>query len=364
MKYQLNLLLLFIVSLIFSACQNNTESTDQVNSEASNTTSIDSLKIQNIEYFDVESSIRAIQVVAKDQVWFAGSAGKWGYTANGGQSWTIDSIITDTIIPHFRSMAITGDAAHLLSIASPALLYRSMDKGKNWDIVYREDHPGAFYDAMLFLDETTGIAMGDPTDNCLSVIRTEDGGLNWNKVDCTNLPEATEGEAAFAASNSNLAALDNKVWMVSGGAKANVYQSEDKGKTWTVAPTPIAQGGQMTGIYTVAFQDENNGIVFGGDWNAKEVNSQNKAITKDGGKTWELLADGEGPGYRSQVRYIPNTNGQGIIACGIPGISYSLDGGKNWTDISEEPFYAMDFEPDGKVLWLSGANRITKLIFE
>jgi len=214
---------------------------------------------------------------------------------------------------------------------------------------------------MKFWDDQNGLAMGDPTDGCLSVIRTEDGGLSWTKVSCENIPAATEGEAAYAASNSNIALNGDQAWMVSGGTRARVYHSADKGENWEVFDTPIIEGGQMTGIYSVDFLNEKDGIIFGGDWNEKDKNTQNKAITSDGGRTWQLIADGQEPGYRSQVRYIPGTKGQGLIACGIPGISYSLDGGQSWEKISDNSYYTIDIGSSAKVIWLAGGGKLARL---
>lgn len=322
------------------------------------------LQVYSLDTFPIPSSIRALEALDDSTVWFAGSGGVYGYTEDGGRSWTIDSLRTDNIRPHFRSIAVAKDAVFLLSIASPALLYRSADKGRNWQVVYREDHPAAFYDAMAFWDGKQGIAMGDPTGGCLSVILTRDGGQGWEKVPCSQLPPAEEGEAAFAASNSNIALYGDHAWIVSGGKRARVFHSPDRGITWEVFDTPIIEGGQMTGIFSVDFYDEQRGIVFGGDWNRKERNSQNKAITNDGGKSWQLVSDGQGPGYRSCVQYMPGTGGQGILACGIPGISYSLDGGKNWGSLSTEAFYTMRFGKNRKTLWLAGDGRIGRLFLK
>ena len=321
----------------------------------------DTLKIHSLDTFPVPSSIRALEVLNDSTVWFAGSGGVYGYTEDGGQSWTIDSLLADSIRPHFRSIAVTKQAVFLLSIASPALLYRSADKGKSWQAVYQENHPGAFYDAMAFWDDKEGMAMGDPTDGCLSVLLTHDGGQNWEKVPCSKLPPAEEGEAAFAASNSNITLFGGHAWIVSGGKRARAFHSPDRGAAWEVFDTPIIEGDQMTGIFSIDFYDDKHGIIFGGDWNRKEMNSRNKAVTKDGGRTWQLVSEGKGPGYRSCVQYIPESQARGILACGIPGISYSLDGGQNWSSLSTESFYTMRFGKSWKTLWLAGNGRIGRL---
>ena len=119
----------------------------------------------------------------------------------------------------------------------------------------------------------------------------------------------------------------------------------------------------MTGIYSVDFYDDQKGIIFGGNWDRKEFNEGNKAITNDGGKTWRLLSNGSGPGYRSSVKFIPGTNGSEIVAVGTPGISYSNDSGNSWVELSEEGFYAIEFVND-TLAFASGKNKISKLIFK
>lgn len=321
-----------------------------------------SLAIAQLDTFPVPSSVRALEVVNDSTVWFAGSKGVYGYTQDDGSHWHTDSLRWDSLQPHFRAIAVTGEAVFLLSIESPALLFRSTDMGKSWQVVYREDHPAAFYDAMTFWDDREGIAMGDPTDGCLSVIITRDGGRTWRKVDCDQLPTAETGEAAFAASNSNIAVYGQHAWIVSGGARARVLHTPDRGDTWEVFDTPIREGGQMTGIYTADFYDAQNGIIFGGDWNDKPNNQSNKAMTTDGGRSWQLIADGQHPGYRSSVRYAPGTDGRMIMAAGIPGISYTLDGGQSWTSLSDQSFYTLRYSPDWHKAWLAGSGKLARLL--
>ena len=44
------------------------------------------------------------------------------------------------------------------------------------------------------------------------------------------LPETVKGEAAFAASNSNISVYKNHAWIVTGGQRARVFHSPDKGR--------------------------------------------------------------------------------------------------------------------------------------
>lgn len=309
-------------------------------------------------------SIRAIVPVDETSVWFAANAGKVGLI--DGDTPKLATIKYQDSLLHFRAIAKTKSAVFVLSIANPAVLYKIGVSGKdatNIEEVYVEEGENVFYDSIKFFNDLDGIAMGDPTDGCLSIITTSDGGNTWNKISCDNLPEVTKGEAAFAASNSNISIVNNHVWISTGGKRARVFHSADKGTTWEVFNTPILQGKTMTGIYSIAFFDEKTGVIFGGDWDNKEFNEGNKAITHDGGKTWNLLSNGKGPGYRSSVKFVPNTKGEGLVAVGSPGISYSSDQGKSWKELSSEGFYAIEFVND-TLAFASGSNKISKLVFK
>jgi hypothetical protein len=320
------------------------------------------IKIQRL-YSD-SVSIRAIVPVDENKVWFAGNMGKVGLI--DGTTPKIAVIRYEDSLMHFRAVAKTKTSFFVLSIANPAVLYKIGFDGleaTSMEEVYFEDGERVFYDAMQFWDDLEGIAMGDPVDDCLSVIITRDGGNNWEKLSCDFLPKTEDGEAAFAASNSNIAVYGDHVWIVSGGKRARVFHSADRGRNWEVFDTPIIEGGRMTGIYSVDFYDENTGVIFGGDWENMENNTSNKAITNDGGKTWTLLSDGKGPGYRSSVRFIPGGGGDEIIAAGSLGISYSYDRGETWNELSQEGVFAIEFVNDS-IAFASGNNKVLKLIFE
>jgi len=295
-------------------------------------------------------------------MWYAGSQGHYGYTLDGGENWQIDSLHhPDVEQMEFRSLAVIDRTIFLLNVGSPAFLFKSENLGKEWKVVYEERDSAAFYDAMVFWNKSEGIAMGDPTDGCLSIIVTRNGGNTWNKIPCEQLPPVHEGEAAFAASNTNIAIHENHTWIVTGGKKARVFYSPDKGVNWKVMDTPINQGGRMTGIFSTAFWDKDHGIIWGGDWEDQGNMYKNKALTKDGGKSWQLIADGKSPGYRSCVQYRPNAWGKEVISVGIPGISYSVDGGVGWEQLSDAPYYTARFSPSGNVVWLAGKNKIGKM---
>jgi photosystem II stability/assembly factor-like uncharacterized protein len=313
----------------------------------------------SIEKFKIDSaSIRAIEIVNDSSVVYATSNGTIGILTGNGKFVASKKIITDTFVPHFRAIAYTKEAVFALSIGNPALLYRY--KNNEIELVYKEVHEKVFYDSMKFFDEMNGIAIGDPTDECLSVLITRDGGKSWGKMDCKNLPKIEEGEAAFAASNTNIAIVGVNAWIVSGGMKSRVFHTTDMGLTWKVYNTPIIQGKSSTGIYTVDFYNEKQGIICGGDYTDMHGNYTNKAITFNGGKTWEVVSENTEPKYVSCVQYVPNTQGKEVFAVSEIGIFYSKSSGRTWEKVSDDTFHSIRFVNENSA-WVSGNEVIAKV---
>lgn len=280
-------------------------------------------------------SIRAI-TISKNIIYYAADANRYGYINMKTKARVEKKIVKDSLTLEFRSIAQTKKHFFILSVGNPALLYKIDKKTMSSELVYAEQHEKVFYDSMHFSDQMNGMAMGDPTENCLSVLITTDGGNTWQKQSCENAPQVVNGEAAFAASNTNLVLKNKNVWMVSGGKQSRVFRSTNFGTSWQSFNTPIVQGETMTGIFSMDFFDNNRGIVVGGNYDKPNQNFSNKAITADGGKTWQLVSENKSFGYASCVQYVPGFNGKRIVSLGVTGIYISYNGGIDWVQISDD----------------------------
>ena len=299
-------------------------------------------------------NIRALEI-NKHLVKAVSSIGDvYTYDLKTGQT-VVERISEDTL--NFRSSAFINDSYFTLSIGSPAYLF------KDHELVYKETDLAAFYDALHFWNPKEGIAVGDPTDDCMSIVITRDGGQTWQKISCELLPTVLEGEAAFAASDTNIAIVGHHTWVATGGITSRILYSSDKGQSWSVFETPIVQGLETTGMYSIDFYDELNGFAIGGDYTKPKNKHSNKIRTNDGGKTWQLVAQDQSPGYRSCVQYVPNSNAKKLVAVSFEGIDYSSDAGDTWTPLSEEGFYTLRFLNDS-VAFAAGKGKLSKLIFK
>ncbi len=264
----------------------------------------------------------------------------------------------------FRSIANNKTDIFALSAGSPAVLTRINKKEKKMRVVYDDYNPKIFYDSMQFWSEYEGIAFGDPMNGCMTIIITRDGGNKWRRVPCSIVPFPNDGEAAFAASNTGIVTKGDRTFIATGGSSSRLLYSPDKGRKWAVIETPIISGKSTQGIYSMDFYDFKYGFLTGGDYLNPEINTGNKALTTDGGKTWELVADGDSFGYASCVQYIPDSDGKALVTVGPSGLFYSSDYGHSWKLLLEDNSLNTIRFQNPYTAFAAGKGKIIKITFK
>jgi photosystem II stability/assembly factor-like uncharacterized protein len=287
---------------------------------------------------DTDAGFRGLAVVSEKVVWASGTGGTVIRTIDGGRSWDVIKV-PDAEKLDFRDIeAFDANTAYVLSIGEgeASRIYKTTDGGKSWKLQFKNTDPKAFFDALAFWDEKNGMAMSDPVDGKYLLIRTTDG-ENWQLTGNDKMADAKPGEAAFAASGTCLLTQGrDNIFLVSGGADARVFRSDNRGLTWLVADTPIVKGAPGSGIFSIAMYDKKRGVIVGGNYEKPDEAGNNLALTTDGGRTWTL---GTGlSGYRSAVAYIDRNT---LIAVGTNGSDISTDGGKSWKNLDRENYNAV-----------------------
>jgi photosystem II stability/assembly factor-like uncharacterized protein len=309
---------------------------------------------------------RGVSAINARVAWASGNKGTVVRTTDGGATWRVLPVPGAEALDFRDIEGFGSDTAYILSIGpgDRSRVYKTADGGNTWALQFRNPDPKAFFDAIAFWDEATGVAIGDPVDGRFAVARTTDGGRSWLPLPPSGMPPALPGDGAFAASGTCLvAAAGTHAWFgTGGGARARVFHTFDRGLTWTVADTPIAAGTSSAGIFSVAFRDARHGIAVGGDYRKEGEPSENVAVTSDGGRTWTLAGVGRLRGFRSAVAFVPGTRGRIIVAVGPAGADVSSDGGRTWAPFGELGFHAFSITGSLNAAWAVGEQgRIAKL---
>jgi photosystem II stability/assembly factor-like uncharacterized protein len=243
-------------------------------------------------------SLRGVSAVSREVAWASGTHGTYLRTSDGGLTWTPVQV-PDAAALDFRAVAAFSSNEAFLMSAGPgeqSRIYHTSDGGRHWQLEFTNTNPKGFFDSMAFWDSKHGVVVGDPIPDesgklKFQVLLTDDG-QNWRPVPPAQLPEAREGEGAFAASNSCVAIVpsvsDSNIWFASGGKSARVFHSGDRGQTWQVFDTPMVHGPDSAGIFSMAFRDELHGVIAGGDYKHPREDGPNLAFTTDGGRSWTL----------------------------------------------------------------------------
>jgi photosystem II stability/assembly factor-like uncharacterized protein len=310
--------------------------------------------------------LRGVSAASDTVAWASGSKGTVLRTVDGGATWA-RLVVPGAADLDFRDIEAFGaHIAYVLAIGpgDKSRIYKTLDGGATWALPFTNPDPRAFYDAIAFWNERTGLAVGDPVDGRFTIIRTGDGGATWARLPAAAIPEALAGEGAFAASGTCLVVFGSRqAWFGSGGgARARVYRSADQGLTWAVADTPVKAGNASSGIFSLAFSDPDHGVAVGGDYRREREAGDNLAVTADGGRTWSVAGAARLRGFRSAVAFVPGSAGPRLIVAGPGGMDSSSDGGVSWAPLGEEGFHALAVSPGGRVAWAVGEQgRITKL---
>jgi len=339
--------------LLFTQCITKTKEQPQPKNTSKDTSQSNSVEEYQLTYQDIISDtslnnehFRGLFIQDND-AFIAGSKGTVMTYNFQNQTNIKDSLGFQY---HFRDIHFINETLYLMSIQSPAAL---IIQDQNNDVrINQEEDSLAFLDGMDFWDNGEGILFGDPVDLYPYVTKlTAD--QKFMRAPSSKLPELALNEAGFAASGTSIDCIGNGVAYIGwGGDEVRVFKTTDYGEAWTSQNTPMPKHQTGTGIYSLDFKDEMNGVAVGGNWEYPECDSS-KIYTNDGGKTW-LLSKGI-QGYRSCVTHVTEDT---YISTGTNGTDISYDGGKNWQMLDTIGFNAIQFSEitDGNINGIGVGN--------
>lgn len=273
--------------------------------------------------------------IYKDQVTIAGSKGSiLNFTLPLSDTiLRIDSIGESL---HFRDVYNRPNRQLYMSIQDPSQIL--MKQKDVYSVVYKNRDSLCFLDGMAFWKNGVGVIFGDPLQGKHFILKTINQGNFWERIPNDNIPTPIKNEAGFAASGTSIVCVSKGIGYIGlGGETVRVLKTVNYGDTWKSQDTPMPKNQSGTGIYSMAFKDELNGVAVGGNWEFSDCDSS-KIYTTNGGETWTLSEGTQG--YRSCVTYVKDNI---YISTGTNGTDISIDGGKSWQLLDTIGFNAIQF---------------------
>ncbi len=292
-----------------------------------------------------------------ETLWLSGTNGTIMKSNDEGLTWT-DNLWTGPDSLQFRDIqGLTEGKAVAMSIGTgeASQIFLTADGGKSWIRSYVMTHPDGFLDCIDFWDDQRGVAYGDSFDGYPFILRTTDGGRSWARVLPENLPKALEGEGGFASSGTCITtASGGRAWVGTGnGPSARVILTEDYGHTWKAVASPLISG-EAAGITSIDFTEDGSGFITGGNLSMMEQYTDNCAVSRDYGLTWELTSSPvtKGASYGSSIASINEQDY--FFVCGPNGIDYSFDDGKSWQNLDTANYWVVHFDSGRSIGWAAG----------
>ena len=308
--------------------------------------------------------LQAVRAVDDTVVWVSGHHATWVRTVDGGRTWVAGSMTGPDSTLQFRDVEpVSATTAYLLA-AGPgeqSRIYKTTDAGQSWRLQFINRDSAAFYDCFGFWDATHGIAVSDAAHGKMIVIRTDDG-EHWSAVGADAMPAAGPAEGSPAAGGTCLIVHDRAHAWFGTEPEPRVYRSSDRGQHWAMVRTPLVSG-EASGVATLAFHDERNGMALGGRLVAPDDQTDSvAAVTRDGGKTWTLVRRPTFSGAVYGAAALPHS--RAYIVAGPKGLDWTGNDGGSWTNLSGAAYWAVDCNARG-VCWAAGPRgRISRVTFE
>lgn len=248
--------------------------------------------------------------------YFKGALNQWLTTADGGNTWVIDTIPIGNPEDRLEALYYLNDSTGLAFMVKlddwQSTIYKTTDSGATWNQVLFEWGPVEGY--FDFFDELHGIAVGNTYMYYSQVFYTDDGGSTWT---------ASEPKLWGANPLINTTCCYSETEVIAAGLYGAIFKSNDRGITWSEIDERLL-GGNTT---HVQFVSDNIGFVhsdcYGGGVACTDIFK-----TTDGGTTWGRIPFL--PYTWDFISYFLDEN-RGFMAR-EGSYTYTIDGGVTWPD--------------------------------
>jgi len=294
-------------------------------------------------------------------------------TTDGGETWRhaglegtgrIGRVVVHPTNPDVVYVAALGDAY----LPRPERgIYRTRDGGDSWervlavndstgasDLVMHPNNPRILFAGMWQLDiKTWGRESGGAGSG---IFVTRDGGDTWKRLEGNGLPGRSVGKIGLAmtpADPERIYALietgDGVPWHGQETDSGELWRSENGGKQWQLMTHNRNLGGRQP-YYTrcaVSPDDPDEVYFLAGAY----------SITRDGGRTSEVLTGSVRPTWDSHDIWIDPTNADRMIVAGDGGLAITRNRGKSWFRVQLPVAQLYHVTVDNNIPYYVYANR-------
>ncbi len=258
---------------------------------------------------------------------------------DGGKTWKnvglkdtrhIGAIVVD---PHDPNVVFVAALGHAYGTNSERGVFRTTDGGKSWTkVLYKDGKTGAIdvvFDpnnshilfAALWEAHRTPYSLesGGPGSG---LYKSTDDGTTWKRLEGNGLPEGILGRIGVSVSGGD----SERVYALIEAKEGGLYRSDDGGEKWTRV-NPDDRFRQRAWYFTHVFADPKNTDTL-------YILNTGLFRSTDAGKTFELLPAPHGDHHGL---WIDPADPQRIINGNDGGATISVDGGRTWSTIDNQP---------------------------
>ncbi len=268
------------------------------------------------------------------------STGRGVYkSTDAGATWTFAGLRDAGQIGAVRIDPTNPDVVYVAAIGNAFTtntergVFRTRDGGKTWDkVLYLSDstgaadlelqpgHPNVIYAGMWHGVRKPWTIISGAREGGL--YKSVDGGDHWAKM-TNGLPSDVIGKSNISVTAAN---PDRVYALIEAKPGGGLYRSDDAGEHWVMTsdnPQLITRPFYYT---TLAADPTNADVVYGG--------AENFYKSTDGGKTFHILDTPHGDNHDM---WINPHDGNVMVQGNDGGANVSLDGGKTWSSIENQP---------------------------
>jgi hypothetical protein len=349
-----------------------------------------------IEDSHTTASLRGVHNVGGGVAWASGTNGTVLRTEDDGHLWKACAIPPGAEKLDFRGIQAFDNNTAIVMSSGPgdqSRLYKTTDGCQTWRLLFTSPDKDGFWDALsinwpghdllgkaLGNSHAYGYLLGDLVDGKFVIFSTNDSGETWHRrIAAKRGPqgegckvdefEAWANEAAFAASNQSLLALNGThLFFVTGGPKSHLRHNDLFSLDGALChesvhslKLPLASGGASSGAFAVAttpdYAEHGNWpdklVIVGGDYKLPDESAGTAVTIRQVAPLYRYSAKAaQTPphGYRSAVAYDSAT--KTWITVGPNGTDISTDDGRNWRALTPSSLDEKDADKNWNALSL------------